>query len=170
MSYDNHHKLLHTQLREFERVTGTGNVKLANNAMAAIVRHLVAMLEALPKGCGGNCKCGPVASLALATPSSARTDTIKALPPVVEAPVVEAPVADEPIAAAAEVVAPADVADAVAVSDHTVSEAAVADIIAETAEVRHGDAVAVVETGSTELPAGSAPFEPMLKGRKSTKK
>ena len=32
MSYDKHHADLHVALKEFERLTGTGNVKSANSA------------------------------------------------------------------------------------------------------------------------------------------
>ncbi|CAM6054970.1 unnamed protein product [Sphagnum tenellum] len=59
MTYDKHRANLHDTLREFERVTGTGNMKNAQFAMAKMVRSLVAMMDAMPTGCGGNCKCGP---------------------------------------------------------------------------------------------------------------
>ena len=48
MSYNKHHREMHEMLREFDRVTGTGNMKAANAAMAKIVRSLVAMIESAP--------------------------------------------------------------------------------------------------------------------------
>ena len=48
MSYNKHHREMHELLREFDRVTGTGNMKLANAAMSKIIRSLVAMIEATP--------------------------------------------------------------------------------------------------------------------------
>ena len=74
MTYNQHRLAMHDNLREFERVTGTGNIKLANNAMIKIVRSLVAMMESLPTGCGGNCQC---ASAAVPAPVAATTSQSK---------------------------------------------------------------------------------------------
>jgi len=53
MSYDKSHTELHKNLTEFERLTGTGNVKLANTVLAKIIRSLVVMIETT-KGCGNH--------------------------------------------------------------------------------------------------------------------
>jgi hypothetical protein len=128
MSYDKHHADLHVALKEFERLTGTGNVKSANSTMVKIVRHLVQMVEwsrtdsVTPQvdttpvakvcacggscngscggACGGNCQCGTVMPEVVA-------------PAPVE-PVAEAVINPEPVADIVPVVAPEPVVEHIA--------------------------------------------------------
>jgi hypothetical protein len=60
-AHDIHRTDVHTHLREFERLTGTGNVKTANLSVAKLVRSMLKMMETLPSGCNGNCACGGAA-------------------------------------------------------------------------------------------------------------
>ena len=58
MTYQIHKNSLNETLREYERVTGTGNMKQANLAMAKIIRSLVSMIENIPAKPCSNCECG----------------------------------------------------------------------------------------------------------------
>jgi hypothetical protein len=102
MSYAKHRAEVTNSLREFERVTGTGNMKSSNLAMVKIVKSLVAMMETMPTGCGGNCQCQPTPmtlpkSFAVAEP----VEIVPEPTPEIDLPLAEtvtletAPIADE---------------------------------------------------------------------------
>jgi len=87
--YEKIRKELHEALAEFTRLTGTGNVKLANLVMIQIVHFLVDLIEHQPKTscqCGGQCGCGNGVSLAPLNGTMKPPVTALPVPPVMVVP------------------------------------------------------------------------------------